>query len=125
MSSYVTLIIILCSKFIIGGGSYLPGHKEVPGMTIANHERLHLCLRELRDGIKPHCEETWKCQYGDNWLQIVKDKFKSYDRGRFKNYDRLESTKDLAFLLKAIIEPWHEVWNREFGDLKRNFVLNY
>lgn len=88
-----------------------------------NHLQLQNCLIELRDGIRPYCEKTWKRKYDVNWLQTVKEKLKSSDYDKYKHYDRLRSTGDVAFLLKAMIATWHEVWDYEFDGPEHTLVF--
>jgi hypothetical protein len=83
-------------------------------MVMANHERLQKCLIELRDGIKPLCEQTWLGFYGDGWLATVNEKLRYPDRN--------PTTDDLAFLIKGLSATWHEVWKHQFGQAERNMV---
>lgn len=83
-------------------------------MAVANHERLHTCLLELRDGLRSYCERTWEEFYGDEWLSVVNDKL--------KHPDRSPSAEDLSFLLKGVSSTWHEVWKHHFGQGERNWI---
>ena len=83
-------------------------------MVMANHERLQKSLIELRDGIKPLCEQTWSGYYGDGWMSTVNDKL--------KYPDSKPTADDLAFLLKGISSTWHELWKHQFGQAERNLI---
>src|SRR4051812_32647411 len=83
-------------------------------MVMANHERLQKCLIELRDGIKPLCEQTWAGYYGDDWLRTV--------NGKLRYPDTTPASNDLAFLLKGISSTWMELWKHQFGQAERNLV---
>ena len=83
-------------------------------MVMANHERLQKCLIELRDGIKPLCEQTWAGYYGDDWLATV--------NGKLRYPDTNPAADDLAFLLKGISSTWMELWKHQFGQAERNLI---
>jgi predicted AAA+ superfamily ATPase len=83
-------------------------------MVMANHERLQKCLIELRDGLRPFCEQTWSGFYGDDWLATV--------NATLKYPDTKPSSSDLAFLLKAIGSTWQEIWRHQFGQAERNLI---
>ena len=83
-------------------------------MVMANHERLQKCLIDLRDGMKPYCEQTWAGFYGDGWLENV--------NGQLRYPDSSPSADDLAFLLKGISATWHEIWKHQFGQAERNLI---
>lgn len=83
-------------------------------MVVANHERLQRCLIDTRDGIRSFCEQTWEGFYGDSWLRTVNSKL--------KHPERVPSTDDLSFLLKAVNSTWHDIWRYQFGQAERNLV---
>lgn len=83
-------------------------------MVMANHERLQRSLIELRDGIKPLCEQTWSGYYGDGWLATVNEKLRYPDSN--------PTTDDLAFLLKGLSSTWQELWKHQFGQAERNLI---
>ena len=83
-------------------------------MAIANREYVDRCLVELRNALKPVCEDAWSERYGSRWLSVVNDRLGS------PVHD--PSTDDPAFLLDGIIGTWDDVWRNSFSARERDWV---
>jgi len=81
---------------------------------MTNNEKIGRSLEELRNGIRPVCEATWRAVFGDDWLTEV--------AGRDRHASGTPDPKDLSFLLKGMIGTWNDVWRSHLGYLERSYV---
>ena len=84
-------------------------------MVMANAERISKALDQLRDGLRPKCEDTWRGFYGDGWLEAV--------NGRLHTPERNPSVDDAAFLFKGMKATWQEVFGHGFPPAVRALVF--
>ena len=83
-------------------------------MAVTNHERVGKALTLVRDAIRPEVEQTWRGQFGHQWVQQVS--------GRIHHHGIPSSPDDLAFLLRGMDATWDQFFRHTQSRSTRSYL---
>ena len=86
-----------------------------PAAALSSHERVELCLGELKTGLLRRCRNQWIKLYG-------KKEWRTRLNGKVSKPSAQRSTDDLTFLLQGIIATWEDAWGEKHGSEVRRWV---